>query len=144
VYSTDAKSTNPPQQDATFSKRLLKDNDTGASPALGGGRKVRVPQPRARRPLVVRNTLASGLGRKQAPKGQDGPIKPVNTYKYSYRGFGEDAESPVPAAKVVHSPVDKDKEASPHSAWSPIRRKPLARDDACFQCTKRGFRNNSD
>ena len=50
-------------------------------------------------------------------------------------------QPPIPTAKIVHSPLNNENtEASPHSAWSPIRRKTLAAEDACFQCTKRSFR----
>ena len=42
-------------------------------------------------------------------------------------------------AKVVHSPLDKEnRPATPHSQWSPVRRKkPLNLEEACIQCTKK-------
>ena len=43
----------------------------------------------------------------------------------------------VPRAKVMHSPIDKSNlPESPHSQWSPIKKKPNL-DDSCIRCTKR-------
>ena len=51
-------------------------------------------------------------------------------------------QPPVSAAKMANSPVNKEEEPpSPHSAWSPIRRRPVPEGEAIYQCTKRGYRN---
>ena len=70
-------------------------------------------------------------------------VKEVNPNFYPMSIWSPDTQHPVVGAKVVHSPVNKEEHpTSPHSQWSPIRRKPVPGDEACFQCTKRGFRPN--
>ena len=46
---------------------------------------------------------------------------------------------PSGVAKVLHSPMDKEnRPATPHSKWSPVRRKkPLNFEEACIRCTKK-------
>ena len=82
MYNSDTKLGSP--------KRSSSDNpgiDTKCPPGVEGGKKVRMPQPRARRPLVARNRITAGLNRKQTHRAPEGPLKPMVSCSINQTGF---------------------------------------------------------
>ena len=76
VYSSDCKST---QQQGSPVSRRAADNGAGVR---GEEKKASMAHPRQRRPLVSRNRLAAGLGKKLPQKG---PLKPMVGHVCIYR-----------------------------------------------------------
>lgn len=75
VFNSDAKLTK--QGSPKKSSHDKPGTDVKCSPAVEEIKKVRMPQPRARRPLVARNRITAGLSRKQAHNAPEGPLKPM-------------------------------------------------------------------
>ena len=93
VYSTDSKSTqHQVQQDSPVSRKLPSNKLDKETAAVGEGerrgerRKTFLARPKPIRPLVSRNRLTTGLGKKKPPqKGPEGPLRPTVGFSASPR-----------------------------------------------------------
>jgi len=128
------------------SSPLLKNKDLGVED--GTKRSTNMPPPKMKR-MVKPGMRPSGLQRPVQrtgtrvlgvrPNGSTSTREPIKAKStFAFGGYDEDSEVPIPTTRVVHSPLDKENRlATPHSKWSPIRRRRVTADEECIQCTKR-------